>query len=293
MTKNNILPVSVIIVNFNTKVLTESAISSVYNGTYLPKEIILVDNNSTEKGVDDIKKRFPEIILIKNSENIGYARANNMAIKEVSSQSYLWLLNSDTEIGSNTLKQLYDFMEGNHDVGIISPQLVYPNGEFQSVGGFFPSIINIVLHFIPVHKVLPVNIKKKFKLMGVLGQQIDGKFILDYVTGAALFLRMSITEKTGLLVEDFFMYFEETDLCWRVKKMGFKIYAINTSPVMHIHGASFKNKYDIKRLQLFNQSLIKFIHKNYKGIVKSIMLIELFLLGGISIRIKSLLRDNR
>jgi len=290
MLSNNILPVSVIIINFNTKELTENAISSIYKGTFLPKEIIVVDNGSVEKGIDDLKQKFPEITLIKNIDNVGFARANNMAISNVSTQPYVWLVNSDTEIGDNTLKQLYDFMEENTDTAIVSPQLIYPNGKLQSTGGFFPSIANIFNHFIPLYKILPLNIKHQIRLMGVSGREIREKLALDYVTGAALFLRKSVVAQVGLLGDDYFMYFEETDLCWRVKNMGFKIYAINTSPVMHIHGASFKNKYDIKRLRLFNQSLARFILNNYKGLKKAIMLIEVYILGEFSIIVKSILR---
>jgi len=138
---------------------------------------------------------------------------------------------------------------------------------------------------------LPLNIKRKIKALGLYPQPIpDSGLELDYVTGAAMFLRKKTLDEVGLLGEDYFMYFEETDLCWRMKKAGWKVVAINTDPVMHVYGGSFKTKYDRKRLKLFLESLMIFVRKNYKGIKKYIILLEVLSLGRLSIALKSFKR---
>ena len=285
------ISVSIIIVNYNTRELVRRALDALYYSSALPEQIIIVDNNSSDGSAEMIKKEFSEVALIESKENLGFAKANNLAIRKFANQTYVWLLNSDTETGKNSLKELFDFMEGNKKVGAVEPSLVYPNGGWQSVGGYFPSARNVFLYLFPFSYFLPLNIKRKIKALGLYPQPIPDKGLeLDYVTGAAMFLRKKTLDEVGLLGEDYFMYFEETDLCWRMKKAGWKVVAINTDPVMHVYGGSFKTKYDRKRLKLFLESLMIFVRKNYKGIKKYIILLEVLSLGRLSIALKSFKR---
>lgn len=284
----NIVPVSVIIVSYNTKDLTRKAILALRESSAHPKEVIVVDNNSEDGSVGMIRREFPEVNLIESKENLGFAKANNLAM-EKTKEPYIWLLNSDTEIGKNTLKELYEYMERNDGIGALTPQLVYPDGKLQSFGGFFPSCFNVFLYLMPILYFLPADMKRMLRTLAVYPQPIPREGIeLDYATGAALFLRRKALDQAGLLGEEYFMYFEETDLCWRLKKAGWKIKAINTDPVMHVYGGSFKARHDARRLRLFLKSLEKFVKKNYKGIGKYIVLLEIKLFGNISIKVKSL-----
>lgn len=284
----NKIPVSVIIVSFNTRDLTRKALLSLRGSNKQPAQIIVVDNDSHDDSVQMIKSEFPEVVLVENKENSGFAKANNLAIR-MADQPYIWLLNSDAEAGKNTLGELYDYMEKNPKVGALSPQLIYPNKELQSFGGFFPGCLNVFLYLLPLSYLLPKQIKRRFKALAIYPQPIPEKGIeLDYVTGAASFLRKEALDKAGLLGEDYFMYFEETDLCWRLKKTGWKVMAINTEPVMHVYGGSFKTRHDAKRLGLFLESLGKFVRKNYKGVKKNVILLEIWLFGRASIMLKSL-----
>ncbi len=279
-------PVSVIIVSYNTRDLTRKALLSLRGSAMQPAQIIVVDNNSGDDSVQMIKNEFKEVVLIENKENLGFAKANNLAIKMVD-QPYVWLLNSDAEAGKNTLRELYDYMEKNPKIGALSPQLVYPDCKLQPFGGFFPSCLNLFLYLIPLSYFLPVSIKRKLKTLAIYPQSIPENGIeLDYATGAALFLRKKALDQVGSLGEDYFMYFEETDLCWRLKKSGWKVMAINTEPVMHVYGGSFKTRHDAKRLGLFLESLEKFVKKNYKGLKKNFILAEIMILGKISVIFK-------
>lgn len=283
----NKIPVSVIIISFNTRNLTRKALLSLRGSNAQPAQIIVVDNDSSDDSVQMIKNEFKEVVLIENKENLGFAKANNLAIKKIADQPYVWLLNSDAEAGKNTLRELHDCMEKNPKIGALSPQLIYPDGKLQSFGGFFPSCLNLFLYLIPLSYFLPVSVKRKLKNLAIYPQTIIGDGIeLDYATGAALFLRKKALDQVGLLEEDYFMYFEETDLCWRLKKSGWKVMAINTEPVMHVYGGSFKTRRDAKRLGLFLESLEKFVKKNYKGLKKNFILAEIMILGKISIILK-------
>jgi GT2 family glycosyltransferase len=280
------IPVCVIVVSFNTKELTKKALNALFASSKLPEEVVVVDNDSRDGSVEMVKSEFPEVKIIQNNQNLGFAKANNMAIRQTK-QPYVWLLNSDTETGSSSLEQLYKFMESHSDVGAVGPQLVYPTGDLQSVGGYFPSFLNVLGYLLPFGYFLPKKMKMRSRRLAVYPQDLAGQGLeLDYVTGAAAFLRRSALEKVGLLAEDYFMYFEETDLCWRLKKAGWKLFAIPTEPVMHIYGGSFKTKRDPKRLRIFLQSLRTFVRKNYSKTKELPILAAVFIFGELSIFIK-------
>ncbi len=283
------LPVTVVIVSFNTKDFTRKALQSLYSSSKLPKQVILVDNNSKDASVEMVREEFPQVLIVESKENLGFAKGNNLGIRQFASQPYIWLLNSDTETGKNSLEQLVSYMETHAEVGVLGPQMIYPNKELQSVGGFFPSISNVFYYLIPVVFFLPKLWRRKLKSMAIFPQPIPEEGLeLDYVTGAAALLRREALDRVGLMPEDYFMYFEETDMCWRMKKTGWTIKVIDTDPVTHVYGGSFKTKYDPRRLQLFQESLIRFVKKNYSGWTKFFILAEVSLLGRISLLLKKL-----
>lgn len=293
MENKKIVSVSVIIVNYKTPELTRKALMALYNSSVTPAQVIVVDNNSNDGLVEKIKTEFPDVLIIENHENIGFAKANNQAIKSVVDQSFVWLLNSDTETGIKSLGNLYEYITAHPRVAVVGPQLVYPTREFQSVGGYFPSPSNVFLYLLPFTIFFPKRLRYKLKSIALYPQpvSVEGKE-LDYVTGAACLLRKEALDEVGMLGEDYFMYFEETDMCFRFKQAGWEVRVINTDPVMHVYGGSFKTKYDPRRLTLFLESMQIFIKKNYTGTRKWIMIFEIKILGPISSvckRLKSIL----
>ncbi len=248
----------------------------------------MVDNNSADGSVEMLKNNFPQVKLIINKQNVGFAKANNQAIK-MSSQAFVWLLNSDTETGVRSLENLFEFMIQNDRVGALGPTLVYPDKSLQSVGGFFPTFFNVFGYLFSIGFFLSEGLKKKMKRIALYPQKLPKCGLpLDYVTGAACFLRKEALEKAGLLGEDYFMYFEETDLCWRLKKQGWEIMAIDTDPVIHVYGGSFVSKRDPKRLLVFLGSLNKFVAKNYSWNRAFPILLLVSLFGKISVYLKSI-----
>lgn len=283
------VPVGVVVVSYNTKTYTKNALTALLSSSTQPAQIIVVDNASTDGSADMIAEQFPHVTLIRSKENLGFARANNLAIKKHVDQPYVWLLNSDTETGKNTLQELYEYMQAHKQVAGVGPQLVYPDGSLQSVGGGFPRFWNVFLYLFPVLWWLPIAIRRSFNTMAWLPQPLsrEGKNI-DYATGATLMLRKSALENVGLLGEQYFMYFEETDLCYRLWHAGYEVHVVDTDPVMHVYGGSFKRKHDPKRLKYFLESLGIFVRTYYKGMHKWSILLIVWLFAPLSIRLKSL-----
>lgn len=287
--EKNKISVAVIVVSFNTVDLTRKALLALQASTVLPAMIMVVDNNSTDGSVGMVKGEFPEIELIESGENLGFARANNLALSKVAQEKYVWLLNSDTETDPRTLEQLFNYMENYPQTAGIVPQLVYPDGSWQSVGGYFPNWRNVLYYLLPLGYFLPKKIKMNLKSIALYPQEVPEAGVdLDYITGAAAFFRKSSLDQVGFLGEEYFMYFEETDLCWRLRQAGLELRAIKTDQVMHVYGGSFKKKHDPKRLRIFLESLEIFVRKNYPKWQVLVIVLEVKLFGGLSITLKSL-----
>ena len=288
-TQKFVVPVSVIIVSFNTRELTRKALLALCASTVLPAQVIVVDNASKDDTVGMVRAEFPDVIIIENSENVGFAKANNQAMRDGATQPYIWLLNSDTETGSKSLEQLHAYLEAHPRVAVVGPQLVYPSGVWQSVGGYFPTPTNVLFYLLPLTVLFPNTWRQRLKSLAVYPQTIpDTGLTLDYVTGAAALIRRSAVDEVGVLAEDYFMYFEETDLCWRLCQAGWDLMVINTDPVMHVYGGSYKTAYDPKRLRRFLQSLVMFVLRNYSGSRRFVIIWEVRLFGSVRLCLKRL-----
>lgn len=281
------VPVSVIVVSFNTRDLTRKALAALFNSSVTPEQVIVVDNDSKDETVAMVRAEFPSVQVIANSENLGFAKGNNQAIRQLVTQPFVWLLNSDTETGAQSLAQLFEYLGSHPLVGAVGPQLVYPTQAWQSVGGFFPSVSNVFYYLIPVTWFCPAWYRRRLRSIALYPQPIPATgFDLDYVTGAAVLLRREALDQVGLLAEEYFMYFEETDLCWRLQRAGWQCRVISTESVMHVYGGSYKTAYDPRRLQRMLDSLLLFVRKNYRGPRRWLIVAEVKLFGSFSLALK-------
>ncbi len=244
------MDVSIILVSYNTKDLTRNCLNSILEKTQeVDFEIFVVDNNSQDGSPEMIEQEFPDVHLIKNSENKGFGAANNIAVKQ-SKAKYVYLLNTDTILINNSVKAFFDYMEKpeNQMVGACGGIMYDKNGNKTYIEFKFPHIFDSLF----------ANMKKT-------EQDLSKEKEVDWMGGSNLFLRKSCLDKVGLFDEKFFMYFEETDLCKRIKENGFKVFFIPYSSIIHFEGSSFEanNTINFSKARIFAQSKCYYFKKHH------------------------------
>lgn len=262
------IDLSVIIVSYNAKDYLLNCLKSI--DLNLPAgrqdcEIIVVDNASSDKSVDEIKKNFPHVKIIENKENLGFAKANNQGIRQAQGR-YVLLLNPDTKILDNALLKMISWMDKNPKVSVSTCRLLNEDGSIQPTGGFFPTLPKLFAWQLFLDDILPLKSyhpKKQF---------YDKEKELDWVTGAFFLFRKEIIDKVGLFDEKFFMYAEELEYCYRIKKAGFKVFFTPRASIIHY---GFKSGSYDKALIAEYESLKYFYKKHYpayKAILARIIL---------------------
>ena len=250
--------VSIIIINYNTFQLTCNCLQSVIEKTInVNYEIILVDNNSRECSPKKFKEKFPEIILIENFENLGFSKGNNLGISYAKGD-YILLLNSDTELQNNAIKIIYDKLQSDCKIGAASAKLEYPSGTIQCCCQRFPSAWLNLIELSRLHKLLPYKIKAKLFFGSYFKH--DEYAEPDWIWGTFFMLRRNLIDlMNGHKLNDiFFMYMEDMQWCFDVKKLGYKIVYIPEAFVIHHCGGS-----NGKTKKLIKDNYNVFLKKNY------------------------------
>ena len=269
--------VSIIIVSYNTADITLECIKSVYEKTQgVDFEVIVVDNNSQDGSIEAIEQEFPNVNIIKNPINAGFGAANNLAIKQAKGK-YILCLNTDTLLINNAIKIMYDFMEKkeNQNVGACGGYLYNEKYEPVMAGGNFPNIIDLLLKFKFKFK-LPNYLIRNFSV-GLCSDELAKLKEVDHIIGADIFFRKNTLDRVGLFDEDYFMYLEETDLCYRIKKAGYKIKFVLEAKIIHLEGKSTKNKITSKKMFKKSQFLYLKKHKHNDIIKYKILYFILYL----------------
>ena len=274
------LKLSVIIVNYNVKYYLDQCIRSVLRAFEVMKkasfsdssvneevaEIIVVDNHSADGSVDYLEKRYPQMLypmvrFVRSAHNLGFARANNIAIRQ-SRGEYVLLLNPDTIVGEDTLKASVDFMDAHEDAGAVGVRMLGAQGRraMESRRG------------------LPTPMVSFFKMLGFCNRwphhRLFGKYYMGYlpwdepcqievVSGAYCMLRRKALDEVGLLDEDFFMYGEDIDLSYRVLKGGYHNYYLPVD-ILHYKGESTQ-KSSFRYVHVFYEAMLIFFRKHYSG----------------------------
>lgn len=250
------MEVSIIIVNFNTKRMLADCLSSVYDHTQeIEFEVIVVDNASTDGSEQCIYSLFPQVKWINSGGNIGFGKANNLGAKYASGK-YLFLLNSDTILLNNAIKFFYDYAESHtsEKLGVLGCWLCDNEGKPNNSFGKFPT---------PNSEIKYLLGKFGTKKMGQYREKID----MDYIIGADMFIHRNLFEKFGGFDPNFFMYYEETDLQYRMAHEGYLHRIIDTPHIVHLEGGSFSNKgLAFNRFIMAQKSYNYYLRKHYKGI---------------------------
>ena len=247
------MDVSIILVNYNTKTILINCLNSIINHLKnIGYEIIVVDNGSSDGSQEEIKKLFPNVILIESKENLGFGKANNIGA-EMSTGKYLFFLNSDTLLLNNAVKYFYDYFEANKSLnfGCLGCNLTDHDLTINGNGGKFPNI-KLVL------KMHVDSIKSKF-----FKRHNDNDYPLDeieYVLGADMFMPREVFKLVNGFDERFFMYFEESDLQLRIHRLGFRVKIIDSPKIIHLEGKSSHNT--LRKIIMVQSSAFKYFYKN-------------------------------
>lgn len=224
------LILSLIIVNYNTRELILDCLRSIEE--FLLKEgieVIVVDNGSSDGSLEAIRANFEWAKVIANRENEGFGKANNRGAKQASGD-FLLFLNSDTLLTDERLAEIVDFMRVNTKVGVAEPRLMLADRKTEQLGvyGLEPSLFRLVTR----------QSKPKLRWQG----ERDKKYALvDWVTGAAMFIRKEVFREIGGFDSRFFMYFEDVDLCRQVREKGYKVAFCPISTIVHFGGQSLED----------------------------------------------------
>jgi GT2 family glycosyltransferase len=279
------MKLSVIIVNYNVKYFLEQCLYSVRNAAGKTNcEIIVVDNNSVDGSIEMVKRLFPEVLLMANTENLGFSVANNQAMK-IAKGEYVLLLNPDTVVEEDTFSKVVAFMDEHPDAGGLGVKMIDGKGNFlpESKRG------------------LPTPQVAFFKIFGLARlfprSRLFGKYHLGYLdkeevheievlSGAFMLMRKAALEKTGLLDETFFMYGEDIDLSYRITQAGYKNYYYPGTTILHYKGESTK-KSSVNYVFVFYKAMIIFAKKHYSnrnaGMFSFLLHIAIYIRAAISL----------
>ena len=258
------LDISVIIVNWNTRELLQKCLHSIitYTTCTTNYEIIVVDNGSTDGSPDLVAQHFPGVNLIRNQDNLGFAKANNQAT-QVCSGRYILLLNSDTELKSDALTAMISFMDTHPSAGLCGAKLLNTDGTRQYSCDLFPrKPLSMVRD--KIRDTLKPHHQNSWQNR-MATWDFDSDFVVDYLIGAVLLIRRDALQQIGGLDERFSMYAEDIDLCYRAFLKGWQTYYVGTISIYHYNrGSSEKSPELSARLQaLRRKSLLQFYHKHY------------------------------
>jgi GT2 family glycosyltransferase len=257
------MKLSVIIVNYNVKYFLEQCLLSVRKAmTGMQAEVFVVDNNSVDSSVEMVRDKFPEVILIENSENAGFARANNMAIRR-SKGEYVLLLNPDTVVEDDTFEKITGFMDSHPDAGALGVKMVDGKGRFlpESKRGL-PTPAVAFYKIFGLSRLFPRSRKFGQYHLGYLDR--DKVHEVEILSGAFMLIRREVLDKVGLLDEEFFMYGEDIDLSYRIIKAGYKNYYFPRTRIIHYKGESTK-KSSFNYVRVFYHAMVIFARKHFSS----------------------------
>jgi GT2 family glycosyltransferase len=252
---------SVVIVNWNTRDLLRQCLGSLPAAAPgLATEVIVVDNGSRDGSAAMVREDFPSCRLLEPGRNLGFSAGNNLALKEAQGRHVL-LLNPDTICRPGSLATLSACLEARADAAAVGPLLETADGEPTITWGRFPAVrYHLVAAIDPRGDLIPLR-DNEWRFVHVPDRDEPSRPV-DYVAGACLMLKASALARLGGLDERFFMYFEETDWCYRAWRQGWKVYYCAEARVAHLEGRAAEQASDFSRRQ-FYKSYRRFVTKNY------------------------------
>lgn len=277
---NSLPDISIVIVNYNVRDAIDNCLSSIYksNTSAHQLEIFVVDNNSFDGSTKLIKDKYPDVNVIENKKNLGYSKANNIALRRVRGK-YILILNPDTILEEGTFQELIDFIQEHPETGVVTSKLIMANGKLDpACRRSFPTLMVALPRILGLSKLFP-----KSKLFGKYNLSYldeNQTHEVDSVNGAFMFMPKKVMDCVGFFDEDYFMYGEDLDFCFRIKKHGYRIFYYPEVTTVHLKGESTK-KTKISYVNNFYGAMSIFVKKNLRG---SNILLHFILNIGIVVR---------
>jgi GT2 family glycosyltransferase len=293
-------PIGVVIVSYNTRSLLAQCLDSLQrasDGYHLT--VVVVDNGSSDGSVEMVQRNYPAISLLPMGENLGFAAATNRGLQWLgaggeppsanpptntanalaSPPDYYLLLNPDTIVHTGAIAALVQFLNAHPRVGVVSPRLLNPDGSMQRAAFRFPTLMRTVLDLFPPGEVLPGRLYDSWWHGRYPQESGEHPFAIDHPLGACMLVRGRTTYEAGLLDERYFMYSEEIEWCWRIRRAGWAIWQEPAAHITHVGGAStsqFRHRMLIalyrSRLRFFAQHSSRMVFGLHRLIIRLGML---------------------
>ncbi len=272
------MTLSIIIVNYNVKEFLQNLIHSIHKAVQnITYEIIVVDNASDDGSVEFIREKFPEVKVIANKKNLGFSKANNIGLAEAKGE-YLLLLNPDTIVREDTFEKMISFFKDTPDAGLAGCKILNPDGTLQlACRRSFPGPWTSFCKVTGLSNIFPKS--KLFARYNLTYLDEDKTYEVDAISGSFMMFPRKIYEEIGGLDEQFFMYGEDLDFCYRVQRHGKKVYYFHETQIIHYKGESTKRS-SLDETKIFYNAMHLFVKKH----LSSSILVEIILRIAIGLR---------
>lgn len=272
------MDLSIIIVNYNVKEFIQNLLHSIEKASQnITKEIIIIDNASDDGSVEFIQEKFPDVKLIVNKKNLGFGKANNIGLKEAKGE-FILLLNPDTLVAEDTFDKMIDFFKTEPKVGLAGCKILNPDGTLQlACRRSFPGPWTSFTKVAGLSTLFPKS--KLFAKYNLTYLDENQTYEVDAISGSFMMMRREVFEKVGGFDEQFFMYGEDLDFCYRVQKAGYKVFYVHTTKIIHYKGESTKRS-NLDETKMFYQAMHLFVKKH----LSSSLIVEFILRSAIVIR---------
>ena len=250
------IELSIIIVSWNTVDLLDACLASIM--AHPPRryfEVIVVDNGSTDGSAQMLHRQYPDVTLLENEKNVGFARANNQGLRQASGR-YLLLLNPDTEVRANALDRLIHFLEKHQNAGAVGARILNLDGTLQYSCYPIPTLLNEWLHLFHLDRE---------RRKGMESWDVTQPRTVEALLGACMMVRREALDDVGFFDERFFMYSEEVDFCRRLRAAGWFLYWVPQAQVVHHGGESTRQAATDMFLQLYEGKLLYFRKHHGRG----------------------------
>jgi GT2 family glycosyltransferase len=243
------MELSVVVLTYNAKEITlktlpalKKSLNFFESKTNLKTEVLLIDNNSTDGVLDEIKKKHLDFVnIVPNEKNLGFAKGNNLAVKQIAKTTkYVLFLNPDVILDEDTIYKTYNFIKSNNNIGVVTCNLLLPNNEIDiDCHRAFPTVWNAFCYFTKLEKMLGKIFPRVFGRFHLLWENFSKPHEIDVCLGAYMMIPKEVGEKVNWWSEDYFLNGEDIDLCYKIKAINsYKIYFYPLAKAYHFKGSS-------------------------------------------------------